>query len=990
MIKFEAYLLQTPKVLLNGIPLDFPYKKTEALLYYLLTEKTVTRDTIANLLWTDTSMETARKNLRHALYMLRKSTGTELIISNQRSTLTLNPEIQIFCDLDLFLSGDTSVYQEDFLHDFSVKKAELYEDWMEEKQEYLRHIYLVKLYEHIRALSFSQLSELELSCTQYMHYDPFDERVVSRLMHAYRKNHLYLKAINLYQELKKELESELGIIPGEEISQLYREIRKEWADSSAADPDPDSQIITGRTREAAMLDHAIQRLLNGINSCVMVDGENGIGKTYLINNKLKELSSDQIFVLRTSCFTSEFENLLQPWNAPVMKIDSFLREHHIILPASCIQAIAQFFPTFSDQPVSDPAPFDLANPFTLRAVENGLLRAIKKISEIQPVLLVFENLHFADSATLQILLRLVTEIPSDFMLLFTCLDVTSSPLSEFLCQLQQNELLTSVHLKRFSRADMQEIIADRTDINQIPQDILELIYTRTAGNAFFLNELLTAYEEHGDLSALSLTAQTILLQRLNGLSSQARQLLDIISLFHDYASSTLLEHMTGQSAATVQEFTEELHSRSLTQETSINGEIRFSFKHEQMRLFVRDQMTTSKRRVLYNRIGRVLETLLPMQQSSTYNTLVHYFSLAGNEEKVLTYQIYPFEALSVSLFELYPSIEYADEEHAPDNIDAFFSSLENRLAKNEKTFSRHELYDELQNRLLVCESRYYILCGRYYNGLHKLNLCLASPWIQAHPTYQLRAWRQMIYYGIQLYQPALMQEYLDRGIALAKSQNITSELAVYLRLQGLYEQMIFQYDQSEIYFNQSIELLQYQCPHNNAGTLNIAAALNYIGESRRKQKRFDEAISYYQQAISLALKSNTQVNPTHYTNMARAYLSLGQKEKAGEYFEDAVFLYDQSFVLMERSVAKGYYALFCAEAGDFAHARQLLSDAVGACNQLGSPVEKGILRKNQAELLLRYPDEFRLVLPESLEFYKNDARSLLNRTPGYYEIDELL
>lgn len=989
MIKFKAYLLQTPKVLLNGTSLDFPYKKTEALLYYLLTEKTVTRDTIANLLWTDTSMETARKNLRHALYMLRKSTGTDLIISNQRSTLTLNPEIQISCDLDLFLSGDTSVYQEDFLHGFSVKKAELYEDWMEEKQEYLRHIYLVKLYEHINSLSFADLSELELSCTQYMHYDPFDERVVSRLMRAYQENHLYLKAINLYQELKRELESELGIIPGEEIVWLYKEIRKEWADSSTSDQELDSHVITGRAKESAMLDYAIQRLLDGENSCIMVDGENGIGKTYLINNKLKELSSDQVFLLRTSCFTAESENLLHPWNAPVMKIDAFLRENHIFLPASCIQAIAQFFPTFADQPVSDPAPFDLANPFTLRAVENGLLRAIEKIAEVKPVLLVFENLHFADSATLQILLRLVTEIPSDFMLLFTCLDVTSSPLSEFICQLQQNELLTPVHLKRFSPKDMREIIEDRTNINEIPEDILNLIYTRTAGNAFFLNELLTAYEEHGNLSALSLTAQNILLQRLHGLSPQARQVLDIISLFHDYASSILLEHMTGQSASVIQEVTEELHSRSLIQESSVNGELRFSFKHEQMRLFVCGQMASLKRRILYDRIGQVLETLLPMQQPSTYNTLVHYFALAGNEEKVLTYQIYPFEALSVSLFELYPSMEYTGEEHTPANIDAFFASLENRLTKNEQTFSHHELYDELESRLLICESRYYILCGRYCDGLHKLNICLSNPWIQAHPDYQLRAWRQMIYYGIQLYQPALMLDYLDRGIALAREQNIINELAVYLRLKGLYEQMTFHYDQSEVYFNESIQLLQYQCPHDTASTLNIAAALNYIGENRRKQRCFDEAVSYYHQSVSLALKSNIQINPTHFTNMARAYLALGRMEKSCEYFEHAVSLYDQSFVLMERSVAKGYYALFCAEAGNFEHARHLLSDAVDACNQLGSPIEKGILRKNQAELLRRYPDEFRLILPESLEFYKNDARTLLSRDPGCYEVEDL-
>lgn len=61
MAEVEIYVLQTPKVILDGNPMLLPYKKAEALLYYMAVEKHATRDQIATLLWDNCDESTAKK-----------------------------------------------------------------------------------------------------------------------------------------------------------------------------------------------------------------------------------------------------------------------------------------------------------------------------------------------------------------------------------------------------------------------------------------------------------------------------------------------------------------------------------------------------------------------------------------------------------------------------------------------------------------------------------------------------------------------------------------------------------------------------------------------------------------------------------------------------------------------------------------------------------------------------------------------------------------
>lgn len=73
----KVSLLQTPTVELDGQLLAFPYKRVEALLYYMLVQRSATRQELIALLWEGFDEATALRNLRNTLYALKKVLGKD-------------------------------------------------------------------------------------------------------------------------------------------------------------------------------------------------------------------------------------------------------------------------------------------------------------------------------------------------------------------------------------------------------------------------------------------------------------------------------------------------------------------------------------------------------------------------------------------------------------------------------------------------------------------------------------------------------------------------------------------------------------------------------------------------------------------------------------------------------------------------------------------------------------------------------------------------
>ena len=84
MSTMTCKLFGVPQILKDGQPVFLPYSKINALLYYILVSKVVSREELAGLLWPDETDETARRNLRNAIYQAKKALGTNIILSPKK------------------------------------------------------------------------------------------------------------------------------------------------------------------------------------------------------------------------------------------------------------------------------------------------------------------------------------------------------------------------------------------------------------------------------------------------------------------------------------------------------------------------------------------------------------------------------------------------------------------------------------------------------------------------------------------------------------------------------------------------------------------------------------------------------------------------------------------------------------------------------------------------------------------------------------------
>ena len=116
--------------------------------------------------------------------------------------LELAPEIDITCDVQQFENGNIGAYHGEFLEDFSIPQADVFETWANGQRTHLRTQYLKQIFiAGSDAFSTGNYTLAERYCEDYLRADPIEESVVAMLMQTYQLQKKYRRAIELYDEL---------------------------------------------------------------------------------------------------------------------------------------------------------------------------------------------------------------------------------------------------------------------------------------------------------------------------------------------------------------------------------------------------------------------------------------------------------------------------------------------------------------------------------------------------------------------------------------------------------------------------------------------------------------------------------------------------------------------------------------------------------------------------------------------------------------------
>ncbi|MCU1472083.1 helix-turn-helix transcriptional regulator [Amnibacterium sp.] len=291
---------------------------------------------------------------------------------------------------------------------------------------------------------------------------------------------------------------------------------------TAASGAPVSPVLVGRARERAAIAATLESARNAETGLVLLSGEAGVGKTRLVDEAARLAEGAGMRVLSGHCVQLGAEGL--PFAPLVEALRDLTRSTSPERLADLLGPARRLLPRLLpglDQPAEAPP----AEGSQLLELVLGLL---VRLAADQPLLVVLEDLHWADRSTLDLAAYLVQALrAAPIALLYTYRSDElhrRHPLRPLVLGWDRMRAVRHLELDRFDLDDVRTQIAAILGTEPEPR-VLETIFARSEGNAFLVEELVGVVQAGGDPDGLPPNLRDLLLARVDALGDEAQRML---------------------------------------------------------------------------------------------------------------------------------------------------------------------------------------------------------------------------------------------------------------------------------------------------------------------------------------------------------------------------------------------------------------------------------------------------------------------------------
>jgi DNA-binding SARP family transcriptional activator len=446
--------------------------------------------------------------------------------------------------------------------------------------------------------------------------DPLHERAWALHALALARSGRTADALAALRRARELLADELGLDPGPELQELERQllhqdpVLQQWLPTPAAAATPtattapawrDWQAV-GREAEEAALRGLLDRVAAGAPECALLVGEPGIGKSRLAARVAAAAGEQGFTVAVGRCSQDEGAPPLWAWRAVLEALD-----------ATRDPGLAGLFEGG-----------DEAAEFRAR---DTIARLVRDRARERPVLVVLDDLHWADTSTLRVLAHLLTTTaePEGLMVLGTRRPwpEPSGALAEV------GEAFARRHAARLDLTGLSQQEAGalvHSLTGEADDDTVAAWHERAGGNPFYLVELARL----GRASALPPTVRDVVLRRVDDLPGQTRELLLVASALGRELSLDVLAAVAGLDPDQADEQLDPARSAGLLVD---RGAGRVAFSHALTRDAVDDGLSPTRRARLHARIAHALESdgdlAVVLRPEERVAELAHHWLAAG-------------------------------------------------------------------------------------------------------------------------------------------------------------------------------------------------------------------------------------------------------------------------------------------------------------------------------------------------------------------------
>lgn len=647
----------------NGQGLAVLRPRARRLLAYLILHRktSVPRRRIAFTLWPDTSEAESLGMLRRALNDLRaRLPDDEEYLNVTRDKIGWNSAAPCWLDVDEFETQVQNAELENLHVVIDLYTGDLLRDMDEE--------WLLPEREHYRQMQFNALRQLTAHYQARQNYttaldftrraltlEPFSELVYQDRMRLRFLAGDRAAALTEYERLQSALINELGVEPMGETRALAESIMRgetlanaEISRSAALQIPPK---LIGRDDEISRLLELWEGASRAQGILAIVSGEAGVGKSHLIRTLAYQVSRRGGLPLIGHCY--EFENTL-----PYQPIAESLRAAAPILQTLPLSpahraALARLLPEIIETQEISRLTF---SPDDLRAqLFEALLQTFILLSQRQPILLIFEDLHWASESVLDWLTFIAPHLQGRSLmaaLTYRTDEIDSAhALPRLARRFERENLATLIVLPRLSRADNRIWVAHLSGLEKTSANrVADRLFSETLGNPFFLQEIVRgmletgqmrlekgiwtgSFVQKGEASDIPLpdSLRETILARMRRLSEIARTLLQAAAAAGRTFQYEIVARAGGWAEEPALNALEDLQARGFVREENSPGT--FVFTHHLLREAVYADLTTPRRVYWHLHLAKTIQARLPDDSAS----LAYHFAAAGEREMGIAY-----------------------------------------------------------------------------------------------------------------------------------------------------------------------------------------------------------------------------------------------------------------------------------------------------------------------------------------------------------------
>jgi len=410
--------------------------------------------------------------------------------------------------------------------------------------------------------------------------------------------------------------------------------------------------LIGREPQLAGLRRVLTRAREGNGGVALIVGEAGVGKSRLLRAMTDEARDSGFFVLSGACFEAERSI---PY-APLLDLVRLFAGAaspavvaHVLAPAA--SELVTIFPELGPI-LPDATPNATIDPETnKRRLFHALAQVITTLARTQPVLVTFEDVHWSDDATLELIFHLARSHSTQRVVIaLTYRGEEAGPqLSRLVADLERARVVSELPLERLGRGEvgamLQAIFGPRDTLGD---EFLRLLHGLTEGNPFFVEETLKSLIVGGDLARtggawharplervrVPKTAVEAVRRRLAALTLPARDVASTAAVAGRRFDFGLLQTLTHHDEKELLALVKELIAAQLVVEESAE---RFAFRHALTREAIYAELLARERVVLHREVAAALERQHAHALDGVVEALAYHSWEAGDWARAAEY-----------------------------------------------------------------------------------------------------------------------------------------------------------------------------------------------------------------------------------------------------------------------------------------------------------------------------------------------------------------